>query len=106
MKTSTKELTEVDGNITWYSSNGIKASAPTRVEEDSDQRLKNLKMKILCQTIDELLLKTDRQYKHHRSTEDRIVLKDGLLFRKKIRGAGSGKHFQVLIPNQVVDDVF
>ena len=31
---------------------------------------------------DIVLLKTDRQFKHYKANEDRIILKDGLLFRK------------------------
>ena len=82
MKPIIKELTKVDGNTTSYSINGIKASARIRVEQDADLVLKNLKLKILAQPHDDVLLATDRQFKHYKANGDRIILKDGLLFRK------------------------
>ena len=82
LKPSIKEFTKTDGNTTSYSTNGIKASARIRVEQDADLVLKNLKLKILGQPHDDVLLATDRRYKHYKANEDRINLKDGLLFRK------------------------
>ena len=61
---------------------GIKANARIRVEEDVDLVLKNMKLKILGQPHDEILMLTDSRYKNYRANEDRIILKDGLLFRK------------------------
>ena len=58
LKTSVKELTKIDGNTTSYSINGIKATARIRVEQDVDLVLKNLKLKILGQPFDEVLLMT------------------------------------------------
>ena len=37
--------------------------------------------------------------------EDRIILKDGLLFRKKYGETGNIKYYQILIPKQLVDEV-
>ena len=82
MKPSIKEFTKIDGNTTSYSIKGIKASARIRVEQDADLVLKNLKLKILSQTYDVVLLSTDRRVKHYKANEDRIIFKDGLLFRK------------------------
>ena len=62
--------------------NGIKAIALIRVDQDADFVLKNMKLKILGQTHDELLMTTHSQYKHYEAKEDRIILKDCLLFRK------------------------
>ena len=59
MKLSIKEFTKIDGNTTSYSINGIKASARTRLEQDADLVLKNLKLKILGQPHDNVLLSTD-----------------------------------------------
>ena len=82
LKPSIKDITKIDGNTTSYSINGIKASARIRVEQDADLVLKNLKLKILGQQHDDVLPATDRRYKHYKTNEDRIILKDGLLFRK------------------------
>ena len=82
MKPSIKEFTKIDGNTTSYSINGIKASARIRVEQDADLVLKNLKLKILGQPHGDVLLATDRRYKHYKANEDRIILNDGLLFWK------------------------
>ena len=105
MKPSIKELTKLDGNTTSYSINGIKASARIRVEQDADLVIKNLKLKILGQPHDDVLLATDRRFKHYKANEDRIILKDGLLFRKYYGETGSVKYYQILIPKQLVNEV-
>ena len=60
VKQSIKEFTKIDGNTTSYSLHGIKANARKRVEQDADLVLKNLKLKILGQPYDYVLLTTDR----------------------------------------------
>ena len=62
--------------------NGIKANIRIRVEQDVDLVLKNMKLKVLGQQHDEVLLMTVSRYKHYKANEDRLILKDGLLFRK------------------------
>ena len=105
LKPSIKEFTKIDGNTTSYSINGIKASARIRVEQDADLVLKSLKLKILGQPHDDVLLATDRRYQHYEANEDRIILKDGLLFRKYYGETGSVKYYQILIPKQLVNKV-
>ena len=105
MKPSIKEFTKINGNTTSYCINGIKASARIRVEQDADLVLKNLKLKILGQPHDDVLLLTDRRYKHYKANEDRIILKDGLLFQKYNGETGSVKYYQILIPKQLVNEV-
>ena len=96
MKPSIKEFTMIDGNTMSYSINRIEASARIRVEEDVDLVLKKLKLKILGKPHDDVLLATDGRFKHYKANEDRIILKDGLLFRK---------YYQILIPKQLVNEV-
>ena len=67
--------------------------------------LKNMKLKILGQPYDEVLMITDSQYKHYKANEDRINLKDGLLFGKYFGETGSVKYYQNLIPKQLVTEV-
>ena len=105
MKLSIKEFTKIDGNTTAYSLHGIKANARIRVEQDADLVLKNLKLKLLSQPYDDVLLTADRRFKHYKANEDRIILKDGLLLRKYYGDTGSVKHYQILIPNQLVNEV-
>ena len=105
MKPSIKEFTKIDGNTTSYSINGIKASARIRVEQDADLVLKNLKLKIFGQPHDDVLLVTDRRYKHYKANEDSIILKDGLLFRKYYGETGSVEYYQILKPKQLVNEV-
>ena len=105
IKPSIKEFTKIDGNTTSYSINGIKASARIGVEQDANIVLKNLNLKILGQPHDDVLLATDRRYKHYKANEDRIILKDGLLFRKDYGETGSVKYYQSLIPKQLVNEV-
>ena len=102
LKTSVKKFTKIDGNTTSCSMNGIKANARIRVEQDVDLVLKNLKLKILGQPYDEVLIMTDSRYKNYKANEDRIILKDGLLFRKNFGETGSVKDYQILIPKQLV----
>ena len=59
LKTSVKEFTKIDGKTTSCSMNGIKASARIRVEQDVDFVLKNMKMKIPGQPLDEVLMIID-----------------------------------------------
>ena len=82
LKTSVKEFTKTDGNTTSYAMNGIKANARRRVEQDVDLVLMNMKLKILGQPYDEVLMITDSRYKIYKANEDRIIIKDGLLFQK------------------------
>ena len=76
-----------------------------RVEQDVDLVLKNMKLKILGQPCDEVLMITDSPYKNYKANEDRIVLKNGLLFSKYFGGTGSVKYYQILIPEQLVEEV-
>ena len=105
LKTSLREFTKIDGNTTSYSMNGIKANAKIRVEQDVDLVLKNMKLKILGQPYDEVLVMTDSRYKNYKANEDRIILKDSLLLRKCFGETGSVKYYQNFIPNQIVKQV-
>ena len=64
LKTSVKEFTKIDGNTTSYSMNGIKANARIQVEQYVDLVQKNMKLKILGQPYDEVLMITDLRYKN------------------------------------------
>ena len=104
LKTGVKEFTKVDGSTTSYSINGIKANARIRVEQDVDLVLKDMKLKILGQPYDEVLM-TDSRYKNYKANEDRIILKDGLLFRKYFGETGSINYYQIFIPKQLFKEV-
>ena len=104
MKPSIKEFTKIDGNTTSYSINGIKASAWIRVERDADPEL-NLILKIRGQPHDDVLLTTDWRFKHYKVNEDRIILKDALLFLKYYGETGSVKYYQILIPKPLVNEI-
>ena len=82
LETSVEEFTKVDRNTASYSMIGIKANAQTRVEQYVDLVLKNLRLKTLGQPYAEVLLTTDRRYKHDKANEDRVTLRHDLLFRK------------------------
>ena len=85
--------------------NGIKVNARIRVEQDVDLVLKNMKLKILGQPYDEVLIVTDLRYKNYKANEDRIIHKDGLLYRKYFGETGSVKYYQNRIPKQLVNEV-
>ena len=84
--------------------NGIKANAGIRVEQDVDLVLKNMKLKIVGQPHDEVLMMTDSRYKNYTANEDRINLEDGLLFRKFLE-TGSVKYHQILIRKHIINEV-
>ena len=105
LKTCVKEFTKIDGNTTSHSMNGIKANTRIRVEQDVDLVLKNMKLKILGQPFDEVLIMTDSRYKSYKANEDRIILKYGLLFRKFFGETSSVEYYQILIPKQLVKEV-
>ena len=83
----------------------MKANARIRVEQDADLVLTNLKLKILGQPYDDVLLTTERRFTHYKANEDRIILKDGLLLRKYYGDIGSVKYYQILIPKQLINEV-
>ena len=64
-----------------------------------------MKLKILGQLYDEVLILTDSRYKNYKANEDRIILKDGLLCRNFFGETGSVKYYQFLIPKQLVKEV-
>ena len=99
------EFTTIDGNTTLYSTNGIKTIARIRVEQDVNLVLKNMKLKILGQPYDEVLIMTGSRYKNYKANEDRNILKDGLLFRKYFGETGSVIYYRILIPKQLVKEV-
>ena len=105
LKTSVKEFTKSDGNTTSYSMKGIKANAGIRVEQDTDFVLKSVKSKVLGQPHDEVLMITDSRYKNCKANENRIIPKDGVLFRKYFGETDSVKYYQSLIPKQLVNEV-
>ena len=67
--------------------------------------LKNMKLKFQGQLYDEVLRMTDSRYKNYKANEDRIYLKDGLLFRRCFGETSSVKYYQILIPKQLVKEV-
>ena len=103
LKPSVKEFTKIDGKhyVVFLSWNQSKSQNTSRV----DLVLKNLKLKILGQPHDDVLLTTDRRFKHYKANEDRIILKDGLLLRKYYGATDSVKYYQILIPKQLVNEV-
>ena len=86
--------------------NEIKANAGIRVEQDVDFVLKNMKLKMLGQPHDEVLMMTDSRYENYKANEDRIIPKVGLLIRKYFGETGKVKYYQILIPKQLVNEVF
>ena len=102
-KTSVKEFTKINGNTTSYSTNQGKWTYT--IEQDVDLVLKNMKFEKLRQPLDQVLNTTGSRYKHYKSNEDYIFLKDGLLFRKFFGETGSDKYYQFLNPKQLVNEV-
>ena len=100
-----KEFQKADRNTTSYSMHAIKANARIPGEIDVDLVLKNMKLKILGQLHNDVLMTTDSRYEHYKANADRINLKDNLLFRKYFGGTGNVNYYQILIPKHLVTEV-
>ena len=85
--------------------NGNKANARIRVEQNVDLVSKNMQLKILGQSHDQMLMTTDPRYKHYKANEDLIILRDGLFFKKYFAKTGGVKYYQIPIPKQLVIEV-
>ena len=83
----------------------MKANARIQREQEVDLVLKNLKLKIPGHPNDEVLLTTDKRFKYYEANEDRIILKDPLLFQKNYGKTGDIKYHQILILKRLVDKV-
>ena len=106
LKTRVKDFAKIDGNTTSYCIKGNKANARIRIEQDVNPVLKNLKLPILVQPHDKVLIATNQRYKHCQGNENRIIHINGLLFRKFYGETGSAKYYKILIPKQLVSEVF
>ena len=75
--------------------NGIKANARIPVGQQAAPVMRKLKLKFPGQPYDDVLLTTKRRNKHYKANEDRILFKDGSLFRKNYGESGSFKYYQI-----------
>ena len=75
-----------------------------RLHQDQDPVLRNLKLKILKESYDTQLLNDDPRATKYLTQEDRIIIKDGLLYRQYFGDNGKVKYLQVLLPRQLVDE--
>ena len=64
-----------------------------------------MKLKILAQPQDEMLMVKDSRYKNYKANEDRITLKGGLLLWKYFGETRIVKYYQILIPKQLINEV-
>ena len=88
-----------------YSKHAVKEKARIGLEQDVDIILKTLNLKTLGQPHDEVLLTTDKRFQHYKANGDRIILKEELLYRKYYGETGTIKYYQILVPQQKVDEV-
>ena len=77
-KPSLTEFRKIGANTTSLSLHRTKANARIRVERDVDLVLMFLKLKILGQIHDEVLLTMARRFKHYKANEDHIFFKGRL----------------------------
>ena len=91
LRTSVKEFTKLDRKTTSYFIIGIEANERMRVEQNVDLVLKKSKLKLQGHLLDEVLLTTDRRYKHYKANEDGIILREGLIFQKNLEETVSVK---------------
>ena len=69
-----------------------------RPHQDQDPVLRNLKLKMLKEQYDTQLLNDDPRATKYLTQEDRIIIKDGLLYRQYFGDNGKVKYLQVLLP--------
>ena len=84
--------------------NEINSPLTLRPHQDQDPVLRNLKLKILKEPYDTQLLNDDPRATKYLTQEDRIIIKDGLLYRQYFGDTGKVKYLQVLFPQQLVDE--
>ena len=65
----------------------------------------DLNLKVFGQANDEVQMTTERHFKHYEANENRIALKERLLFQNYYEETGSVKYYQNLIPRQLVSGV-
>ena len=74
-----------------------------RSHQDQDPILRNIKLKILKEPYDNQLQNEDSRAAKYLAQEDRIIIKDRLLYRHNVGDTGKVKYLQVL-PKQLVDE--
>ena len=75
-----------------------------RPQQDQDPILRNIKLKILKEPYDNQLLHEDSRAAKYFAQEDRIIIKDGLLYRQYFGDTDKVKYFKVLLPKHLVDE--
>ena len=75
-----------------------------RPHQDEDPVLRNLKLRMLTEPYDTQLLNDNPRAAKYLTQEDRIIIKDGLLYRQYFGDNGKVKYLQVLLPQQLVDE--
>ena len=75
-----------------------------RPHPDQDPVLRNLKLKILKELYDSQVLNDDPRAAKYLAQEDRIIIKNGLLYRQIFGDTGKMKYSQVLLLQQLVNE--
>ena len=78
------------------------AIARIGVEQDVDLVMKKLKLKLLRQPHDEVLLTRDRRLEHYNANGDHNIHKNWLFFRKMTENLVIIQNYQFLMPKQLV----
>ena len=74
-----------------------------RQQQDQDNVLRNYKLRLLKEPHNAQLLATDTRAAKYSAQANRIILKDGLLYRQYYDHAGKVKFLQILLPEHLVD---
>ena len=79
-------------------------SFPRCLRPHRDPVLLTLKLKMLKEPYDTQLLNDDPRAAKYLTQEERIIIKDGLLYRQYFGNNGKVKYLQVLLPQQLVNE--
>ena len=104
LKLNLKELMTIDGNSTLYTINVTKAKARIRMKQDVILVLKILKLEILGQPHDEVLLTKHSHFKRNQASENPIILKENPLVLNYYGETGSVRNHQFLIPKEIAEE--
>ena len=74
-----------------------------RQQQDQDNVLRNYKLRLLKEPHNEHFLANDPRAAKYSAQANRIILKDGLLYRQYYDHAGKVKFLQTLLPEHLVD---
>ena len=97
-----KETAPIPINQASYTYGALKENARIRVEQNTDQIVKAIKLKLIYEDYDKHLVQTDPKAKRLLFHEYKLKVKDGIVMRKYYGECGPVTHHQILFPEHLI----